>query len=178
MVNLDIIDAGVSMSSERKNLPYADRMAAAEADNDNLISAYHYHWPTHRLVPARGEYAPTDGVIISGGNVIAVYEAKARLLTHTRLVEEYNNEWLLSESKLEAGIAAAKALDCPFVGVIYCVPDQKIIRVKVWDSGEYSVGVRFAEETTDAGASGGTKTTRNAFIDLSISPVRGFGDEA
>jgi hypothetical protein len=177
MTNLDLIDAGSALSSERKNLSYADRIAAAEADNESLMAAFHHHFPNQTLKQARGEFAPTDGVILMGDKIIGVYEAKARLLTLNKLQTDYKNEWLLSETKLQAGCDAARALGCPFIGIIYLRPENALIRVKVWDE-VFSRRIRYDNEETDAGAKGGTKVTRNAYINLDGIPVRRFGHEA
>lgn len=108
-----------------------------------------------------------DGFITKDGIVEGLAEIKARDMTLDQLRLNYRNEWLITASKID-WLKSASILFCvPGYGILYLVPDQMCLMVKICDESGALCCDYYREETeTQATCNGGTATRVNAFIKM------------
>lgn len=127
--------------------------------------------PHLRLVETdQNKPADVDGIIYTakeGGTIKAVVEIKTRYMTLAKLMEDYEGQWLLNNSKLERGVALALSLQCSFM-VILVLPASKIALAQEVsdDKGDLIPKVKTGMATTRATTNGGTAHREVAYIDM------------
>lgn len=151
-MNLDI-------NSERgqKSLQYEDR----------AISIFELNFPklNYKSTPKDGA-AALDAVVTSGNNVVGVVEQKSRNMTLDQLMN-WNFEWLVTNEKINNGVAAAKLLGVPFMGFLYLIPDDLLLVTQISDAqANLTVDIRVEQTTTQKTINGGSIERLNAFIDM------------
>lgn len=115
--------------------------------------------------------ADVDGVIVKGGEAIAVYEAKCRDMTRQQLAK-FGNEWLLTFDKLQKGADIARSLCVPLIGYLYLVPDHVVLSVRLADRcGQFLPRMRLERTETQECCNGGQIVRTNAYIDVSVARV-------
>lgn len=118
---------------------------------------------------AQDKEGDIDGFFLSedGRTLAAAFEAKARNMTLQQLRGQFKNEWILSFDKISKGAVISKSLRVPFFGVVYLVPDQVTLLVKLTDdSGNVVVPVRLDVTDTQATCNGGKATRTNAYVSM------------
>jgi hypothetical protein len=110
-----------------------------------------------------------DGFFLSqnGTTLAAAFEAKARDMTLDQLRNGYGNEWLVTYEKIAKGAAISRSLCVPLFGVVYLIPDQTTLLVKLTDDhGNIVAPVRLAVTETRANCNGGKAIRTNAYVSM------------
>jgi hypothetical protein len=126
----------------------------------------HYTEYTYVHTPKNGP-ALVDAVICDNDcNVVAVVEQKSRNMSLEQL-QNWNNEWLITFEKIEAGRYVANSLGVPFIGFLYLIPDDLLITKQLSNAnGEWTCNFRTALTETQETINGGKIVRENAYIDL------------
>jgi hypothetical protein len=126
----------------------------------------HYTDYTYVHTPKNGP-ALVDAVICDNDcNVVAVVEQKSRNMSLEQL-QNWNNEWLITFEKIEAGRYVANSLGVPFIGFLYLIPDDLLITKQLSNAnGEWTCEFRTALTETQETINGGKIVRENAYIDL------------
>jgi hypothetical protein len=127
---------------------------------------HHYTEYTYVHTPKNGP-ALVDAVIVDNDtNVVAVVEQKSRNMSLEQL-QKWNNEWLITFDKIEAGRYVANSLGVPFIGFLYLIPDDLLITKQLSNAyGEWTCDFRTALTETQETINGGKIVRENAYIDL------------
>ncbi len=129
-------------------------------------------YPTLRLAETdQDEPADIDGILYSMmdtfNTIKGVLEIKTRYMTHEKLMGPYNGEWLITKNKIDRGIATAKSLKCPFIGLMV-LPNSMLALSRLIADKDGNIMCKMREEVTETSASvnGGKMTGLNAFIQM------------
>ena len=132
------------------------------------VQLWQHHYPdfTYIHTPKDGS-ALVDAIIGDNDcNVVAIVEQKSRNMSLEQL-QKWNNEWLVTHAKIEAGRITAHALGVPFIGFLYLIPDDLLITKQLSNAkGEWTCDFRVDMTETQETINGGKITRENAFIDL------------
>jgi hypothetical protein len=85
--------------------------------------------PTPKDQPAR-----VDAVIVRGDRIVAVAETKCREATAETFFGSFGGEWLVTFDKLLEGRAVAIALGVRFIGLLYLVPDDRLLVTRLFNA--------------------------------------------
>lgn len=97
----------------------------------------------------------------------SLVETKCRTFTLAKLQTDYENEWLITASKIEDARNICKHFCLPLHGFLYLVPDDFLLVVKIINSnGEIVVPHRVAWSTTKRTVNGGSARRKNMFIKM------------
>ena len=111
--------------------------------------------------------AEVDGVFMRQGELSAVAEVKTRNLTREKLRTRYNDEWLVTAAKVNAGRMASRLLRVPFVGLLYLIPDDLLLVLTITDStGHWVFEFDRRKTITKRTINGGEVERLNAFLPL------------
>ena len=113
-----------------------------------------------------------DAMAINNKNEVqAVAEVKSRDMTQIQLAK-FKNEWLVTYEKILHGAKVAQYLRVPFVGILYLIPDNKVLTVVIADkSGELVVPMRIDRTETQKTINGGKIMRTNAYINMDGAKV-------
>ena len=76
-------------------------------------------------------------------------EVKTRDMTTEQLVCSYGNEWLISHDKILRGQRISELICCPFIGMLYLIPEKNILTIKITDKrGNYIIDFDVRETAT------------------------------
>ena len=132
------------------------------------VELWNYHYPqfTYVHTPKDGS-ALVDAVICDNeANVCAVVEQKSRNMSLEQL-QKWDNEWLITFDKIEAGRYVGKALGVSYIGFLYLIPDDLLITKQLANAkGEWTCDFRTAITETQETINGGKIERLNAYIDL------------
>jgi hypothetical protein len=67
------------------------------------------------------------------GTITGIYEVKSRNYGLEKLESTYNNEWMISWSKLQAALDITKHTKLPFWGVLHLEPDGLVLMVEIFN---------------------------------------------
>ena len=149
----------------QKYMKHAER--AVEIFNSNALSS--------KFVPSDPTTPATlDGIIVTKGIVNGVVEIKAREETFNEMLDYDNPKgWLISANKIMAGKNAAEYFSCPFYGFLYCIPDDMLYIVRIFNSdGSRASHIDIRETTTQESCNGGLAKRSNAYIHLETHNVK------
>jgi hypothetical protein len=120
-----------------------------------------------------GITAVVDAVIMKDWCVSAVAETKSRpSMTLDQLRGAFRNEWLVTHSKVIGGARVADGLVVPYWGLLHLVPDDIVMRVKLYEPETgWLVPIRVANTKTKRTCNGGEAWRDNAFIDMSSADI-------
>jgi len=111
--------------------------------------------------------AEVDGVFMRQAALSAVAEVKTRNLTNLHLMTHFNNEWLISADKVDAGRTVSRLLRIPFVGLLYLIPDDLLLVLTITDStGQWAFDFERRKTITKRTINGGEVERMNAFLPL------------
>lgn len=106
------------------------------------------------------------------GTIISGVEVKCRNMTAEKLKRDFDNRWLITNDKLDRGIAVCRSLGVDFRGFLYLVPDKALLIVPIWTVKDGMVADVIIEQTeTQATVNGGTALRLNAYVDVSKAKV-------
>lgn len=111
--------------------------------------------------------AEVDGVFMRQGALSAVAEVKTRNLTREKLRNEYDDKWLVTADKVDAGRTVSRLLRVPFVGLLYLIPDDLLLVLTITDStGHWAFDFERRKTITKRTINGGEVERMNAFLPL------------
>jgi len=94
-------------------------------------------------------------------------EVKTRDMTTEQLICDYGNEWLLTYDKVLRGQQLSELICCPFIGMLYLIPEKKILTIRITDNkGAFLLDFDARETKTAATINGGEAVRMNAFIPM------------
>ena len=132
------------------------------------VELWNYHYPqfTYVHTPKDGP-AYVDAVIVDNeAQVVAVVEQKSRNMTLEQL-QKWDNEWLITYDKIEAGRYVGNALGVSYMGFLYLIPDDLLIIQQISDgAGAWTCNFRTAVTETQETINGGLIARENAYINL------------
>lgn len=118
-------------------------------------------------LPFKHEYSLIDGIIVKEKKIVAIYELKTRDIKFETLCKQYNDEFLISKSKLDAGVQMSKQTRTPFVLILNTTIDDNIfIKSITNDNGEIICQYRIEKTKTKKNIDGGVAIRDNAFIKM------------
>ena len=115
------------------------------------------------------EPAAIDGFFYLHKNqwVDCAVEVKTRDMTTEQLICNFGNEWLVTHDKILRGQRISELICCPFVGMLYLIPEKKILTIKLTDNrGNFLVDFDVRRTKTQKNINGGEKEVDNAFIPM------------
>jgi len=123
---------------------------------------------TPKELPADVDYIKMDGDIMT-----AVLEVKCRNDAVSVFRGVWKNEWLITSEKIDKGKRAAIALQVPFWGVLYSIPDDTVLLQPIYCPIRKKMLTKERREVTDTQATvnGGEARRMNSFIDISKAKV-------
>jgi hypothetical protein len=124
-------------------------------------------WPGCAYIHTpKDQAAAIDAVLCKSGTVRAVVLASCRNCNLSTLRTTFHDAWLLTYSKIVEGQRIAQAMCVELWGILYLVPDDTVLRVKLW-SPERGWLVCFSVNKTETQATcnGGSALRDNAYID-------------
>ena len=127
--------------------------------------------PEYRFIETpKDKPAAVDGVFMKTGEINSVVEVKARNLTRSKLRERFEDKWLITHDKLEAGKALSYMLRVPFIGILYLLPEKRLLTLAITnDKGEWALNFESKETTTQKCINGGEAVRLNAFLPLATA---------
>ena len=149
----------------KKYMKHAER--AVEIFNSNALSS--------KFVATDPDSPATlDGIIVTKGIVNGVVEIKAREETFVEMLAYDNPKgWLISANKIMAGKNAAEYFSAPFYGFLFCIPDDTLYIVRIFNSdGSRASQIDIRETTTQETCNGGLAKRSNAYIHLENHNVK------
>lgn len=118
-------------------------------------------------LPFKHEYSLIDGIIVKEKKIVAIYELKTRDIKFETLCKQYNDEFLISKSKLDAGVQMSTQTRTPFVLILNTTIDDNIfIKSITNDNGEIICQYRIEKTKTKKNIDGGVAIRDNAFIKM------------
>ena len=82
-------------------------------------------------------------------------------------LQKWDNEWLITYDKIEAGRYLGNALGVSYIGFLYLIPDDLLIIQQISDnSGKWTCEYRTAVTETQETVNGGSIARLNAYINL------------
>lgn len=123
----------------------------------------------------KGMPAAVDAIISNkdSSRLMAVAETKCRYeLTLDQFQTTFNNEWLVTWSKVQKTIDIANALAVPSVGLLYLVKPKIVLMQRLSEpDGKLLVPIRLLTTETQATINGGRIFRTNAYINMKEAKV-------
>lgn len=111
--------------------------------------------------------AVVDGMLVRSGTILGLVETKCRDMTLQQLERQFRSEWLVTFEKLEKARLLARDLGISFYGVLYLIPEDRILTVRIsTPSGDWASAIRTERTQTQATINGGTARRLNAFVSM------------
>lgn len=124
-----------------------------------------FNVPTPRDMPA-----PLDGVMSDNTGMIFVYEVKCRNTTVGQLYRW--GTYLISHSKIVAGMKASELFNVPFVILVHTTKDGGLVSIRVTNEyGEAIAPMDVKETDTQATVNGGSARRKNAYVCMSAAKI-------
>lgn len=152
------------------NTPKGRIAAQQQADALAIITA---HANVRFVTTVDNDAAVVDAFGLDKENrVSAVIEVKSRDMDMQTLVNQFQNEWLVTFEKIQKGAEIAKMLCVPFVGVLYLTKDNLVLTNVIADKdGNLAGPIRIARSETQKTTNGGKIIRTNAYIHMGNANV-------
>lgn len=138
----------------------------------DAMDIWHRNSTSRMVETPKDKPARVDGIIEVDGVIKACYEIKCRKVTLERLLIDYKGEWLVTAEKVLDGIEVGRKLQVPFIGILYLVPDKKLLHKTIWrPSDGVVVAMQVHTTETQKTINGGVISRQNAFIDMRDATV-------
>ena len=127
--------------------------------------------PEYRFIETPKERpAAADGVFMKHGVLHSVVEVKVRDVTRKKLRFAFRDNWLVTMEKVEKGRTLSALLGIPFVGMLYLLPEKRLLTLMITDDkGEWAFDFETSETTTQRCINGGEAVRLNAFLPLATA---------
>ena len=146
------------------------RGQSALAYERECIEAFCNLYPDYNFLETdKNEPAAIDGFFYLHKRnwVDCAVEVKTRNMTTEQLMCDYGNEWLVSYDKILKGQQLSELICSPFVGMLYLIPEKKILTIKITDNrGKFLLDFDVRKTRTSASINGGEVIKENAFIPM------------
>lgn len=95
-------------------------------------------------------------------------EVKSRNITHEKLKSKFQNEWMISQKKIDQAKLICDLMQIPFWGFLYLQPEDTLLYIKIYDpfKKQYCCEMRVEEKTTTGPIIHDTTTELCAFINM------------
>ena len=151
------------------NTPRGQRSLVYERRAASIIKS---HWDCGYVKTPPDKMGVIDAVIVRDDLAVAVCETKARDVSLDLLRNEYRNQWLVTLNKVLQSVDVAKLMCVEFWGFVYLIPDDVVLRIKIWSPEDrWLVPFRVEKTRTPAGINGGEAMRDNAYIDMTNADV-------
>lgn len=154
--------------------PAGDAVLAWERRAAEIITS---NWPgcSYCKTPER-RAAVIDAMLVKNGTIRCVAETKSRDCTLDKFVNQFNNEWLITFTKLTSGQQIASAMCVEYWGFLHLVPDDIVLPVRFWTpdariKNAWLINFCVRKLTTSKGINGGTEERDNAFVDMAGASI-------
>ena len=155
----------LDMNSEKGRETLAHELLAVEIIRSIWPTCEYYHTDKTGI-------AAVDAVMIIAPEVRAVAEMKCRTCSLATLRGKFKNEWLVTYDKLDKGRAAADLLQVEYWGFLYLVPDDIVLRVKLYGPKDgWLVPIRKERTETQATVNGGKANRLNGYVGMATADV-------
>ena len=127
--------------------------------------------PEYRFIETpKKRPAAADGVFMKQAVLHSVVEVKARNMTRKLLLMHFHDKWLVTMEKVEQGRTLSALLGVPFVGMLYLLPEKRLLTLMITDDkGEWEFDFETRETTTQRCINGGEAVRLNAFLPLATA---------
>ena len=127
--------------------------------------------PEYRFIETpKDRPAAVDGVFMKGGVLHSALEVKVRDVTRERMRITFRDNWLVTMEKVEKGRTLSALLGIPFVGMLYLLPEKRLLTLMITDDkGEWAFDFETRETTTQKCINGGEAVRLNAFLPLATA---------
>lgn len=139
----------------------------------NAVAIFEKNCPAYKIVHTDvTRPVLIDGIIVTKKpndirQIVSVVEIKCRNMTREQLRGPYSNEWLLTFEKLEKARALCDLLEVPLYGLLYLIPDKRLLIKELYSNGRFDDAFIRAERTmTQATCNGGIANRLNAYITM------------
>lgn len=136
-------------------------------------------WKCRYIETPKDSPALIDAIITDerGGTMRAVVETKCRYnLKLAQLKNSFNNEWLVTWTKVQNAMQIAISLGVPCVGLLYLVEEKTLLVQKLSDQyGNLMAKLRIENTKTQATINGEKAVRNNAFIDMTNAKIYQIG---
>lgn len=141
---------------------------ATKAQADRAAALFEKRHPEYQFAktPAHRP-ADIDGFIHArnGGALAAIAEIKCRSMDLARFVLEFECRWLITKDKLDRGRDMAMRLGVHMTGLLYLVPDDRLLVQRIFHAdGTNATDIEYRETLTQATVNGGSARRVNAFV--------------
>lgn len=155
----------LDIKTERGKETVAQELRAVEIIRSIWPDCEYHHTP-------KDTPAAVDAVITKWPEVVAVVETKCRNMTLNTLRDNFANTWLVTNEKLKRGKTVAELLQVQFWGILYLVPDDLVLRIKLWTPiSNWLAKIDVKNTVTQRSVNGGTIARENAYIDMGSADV-------
>lgn len=121
----------------------------------------------YKCIPIRGLYSEVDGFVLENNEFKYVYEIKVRDLNYDHLQERFNNEVLISKSKIDAGVMLSRICKIPFYIFVFCLKDNTLLLKRITDGkGQVDAVIRYDVTKTKKTIEGGEAERENGFVQM------------
>lgn len=137
------------------------------------IQSFLARYPDYSFIETpKDRPADIDGFVTKGASLICGVEVKCREMTLKDLMIKYHGTWLITNDKIDRGIALCRSCGIDFNGFLYLVPDSRLLLVPIW-SYEKGLVCKMSVDLTETQATvnGGLATRLNAYIDVTAAKV-------
>ena len=94
-----------------------------------------YHTP-------KDKPASLDGILCKGQDIKFIVESKCRFNMTRETLARWDNEWLLTKSKVEIAGKVADSFSVPLMGWLYLVEDKALMMTPLWFNGKFACDYR------------------------------------
>lgn len=119
--------------------------------------------------------AVIDAIVANktSSELLAVVETKCRYdLSLDQFKANFNNEWLVTWSKVQNAINIAMSLGVPCVGFLYLTKSNTVLMQRISEpDGRLVTEVRLCTTSTQATTNGGRALRTNAFINMNDANI-------
>ncbi len=141
------------------------------ARDESKVAAYLHSAGLMYAMTPKSSDCPVDAVIVkmSTGQIVSVAETKCRYgLSYDHFRSAYKNEWIVTERKVQEGLAVAAMFRVPFWGLCYLVDDDVLLVQKDMAHAPH----RVERTATRATVNGGSVMRENRYISMdNVRPV-------
>lgn len=130
---------------------------------------------TYQQTATNGDnaFAVCDAIFSKNNEIFFITEVKTRYVSHTKFMDTYDNQWLLSLKKIDDCRKLADLMKVPLWGFMYLEPDKTLLYIKIYDPKEngFVCNMKIEKATTKGPMINDVKTEPCAFIDMQKSYI-------
>lgn len=133
---------------------------------EQIVAAWLKSRNTEYIQTPKDKPAKVDAILMRDGVLTGVAETKCRMMTLDTLRNRFDNEWILTESKIKEATQIAMGLCVPLIGFLYLVDDDILLSVNLIISPR-----RVANTLTQRTINGGSVVRANAYVKMDHATI-------